>query len=129
MKTKTWVLLVAAVLTVLTVLAVAVMHLRPAGHIANIYQNDVCIRSIDLDMVLEPYSFTVTDQAGHENVVLVEPGRIRVSEANCPDQVCVNTGWISNSVKPIVCLPAKLIIRLEAKAEKADEPVIDAVVG
>ena len=56
---------------------------------------------------------TVTDRDGGENVISVEPGRIRISDANCPDHVCVDTGWISDGVIPIVCLPHQLVIRIE----------------
>ena len=60
-----------------------------------------------------PYELTVTDRDGGENVISVEPGRIRISDANCPDHVCVDTGWISDGVIPIVCLPHQLVIRIE----------------
>ena len=47
---------------------------------------------IDLTQVQEPYSFTVTGKDGLTNTVLVEPGRIRVEKADCPDQICVHQG-------------------------------------
>ena len=46
------------------------------------------------------------------NTIQVEPGRIRVLEADCPDQVCVRQGWISDEVTPIVCLPHRLVIQV-----------------
>ena len=107
-------------------IAVLLQHRKASGHIANIYQDNTCIQTIDLEAVTEPYSFTVSDSDGHENTVTVEPGKICVSEANCPDQICVTTGWISNGTKPIVCLPAKLVIRLET--EETDQ-TIDGVAG
>ena len=42
----------------------------------------------------------------------VSEGKIRVCEADCPDQVCVNQGWISSEAVPIVCLPHKLMIEI-----------------
>ena len=93
------------------------------GTVANVYQNGVCIRSIDLAAVTEGYTFTVTDEAG-ENVVEVAPGRIRVLSADCPDQVCVRMGWLSDAAAPIVCLPHRLVIRIEtAPAEGAVDTV------
>ena len=125
MKTKYWIL-IFAVLLALAVLAALVLPRIKSGSTANIYRNGKCISSIDLDSVTEGYSFTLEDEDGHINVVKVEPGRIRVSEANCPDKVCVNTGWISGGLKPIVCMPSKLVIRIE---NKAAEPEFDAVTG
>ena len=126
MKHRTWILLFALLLAIFAGAAVYFQR-KPAGRIANIYQDGVCIRSIDLEAVTEGYSFSVTDTAGHENLVEVEPGRICVGEANCPDQVCVRTGWISDGAKPIVCLPARLTIQLEETSGR--EPEIDGVVG
>ncbi len=126
MKNKTWILLFSILLAVLIALALF-LHFRGGGAVANVYQDGVCIRSIDLSRLTEPVAFTVTDGDGHENVVEAEPGRIRVREANCPDQVCVHTGWLSHGRQPIVCLPAKLVIRLETEA--GEQPEFDGVVG
>ena len=50
------------------------------------------------------------DGAGGSNTILVEQGRIRVIEANCPDQVCVRQGAISGGYVPIACVPHGLVI-------------------
>lgn len=126
-QTKTWLWVFAALLILLVLLAVLVSH-RETGQIARVYQDGVCIRSINLSSVQEPFQFTVTDGNGHTNTVAVEPGRIRVVEANCPDQICVRTGWISNGLQPIVCLPAKLCIELTDTAQTEPAP-LDAVIG
>jgi hypothetical protein len=119
MKNKTWIALLGGMLVCL--LAGAwLLSQKSSGTIANIYQDSVCIRSIDLEAVEDAYTFTVVDQSGHENVIAVEPGRIRVESANCPDQICVDNGWLSTGVTPIVCLPAKLVIRLENQENAFD---------
>lgn len=124
-STKFWVILIAALLAVSIAGSVLTLGGRTSAITANLYLDGQCIRSIDLSQVTDPYSFTVEGPAG-TNTVLVEPGRIRVSHADCPDQVCVNQGWISNSVVPIVCLPNRLVIQIEDSAGTAD---IDGVTG
>ena len=84
------------------------------GLIANIYQNGECIHSIDLSAVDEPY--TVQIDGAVTNIVAVEKGRIRVSEATCPDHICIRQGWISNGIVPIVCLPNNLVVQIEGAA-------------
>ncbi len=69
------------------------------------------LSEIDLAAADDSSSFTVTGEAG-SNTILVEKGRIRVIEADCPDQVCVNQGWISDSSLPIVCLPNRLVVEI-----------------
>ena len=71
----------------------------------------VLLEEIDLDRVAEPYSFTLEDGSG-ANTVQVERGRIRISAADCPDQVCVKQGWISGGAVPIICLPHRLTIEI-----------------
>lgn len=125
MKTKAWMIVFASLIAVCIPLAILMGRLG-GGHVANIYRDGECICSIDLSKVTEGYSFTLEDGEGRVNVVRVEPGRIRIEDANCPDKVCVRTGWITTGSKPIICMPAKLVIRLETKAG-ADE--FDAVTG
>ena len=40
---------------------------------------------------------------------------IHVKSADCPDKICVDTGWIGGDRKsvPIVCLPNRLVIEFE----------------
>ncbi len=98
-----------------------------SGMVANIYQDGVCIGSIDLSQVAEAETYTVECDTG-TNVIRVEPGRICILEADCPDQVCVQAGWLTDSAAPIVCLPHRLVIRLEEKAGTQAAPSsIDAV--
>jgi len=110
MRTKA----ISLVLLGLVAVSAAVLLLRDRGtdaHIARITRDGVLLEEIDLDKVDEPYSFTLEDESG-SNTILVEQGRVRVSEANCPDRICVNQGYISDSTVPIVCLPHKLIIEI-----------------
>lgn len=110
-KTRYWIAGIALVLA-LSAGAALWLNSRPApGGIANIYQDGVCIRSVDLSAVTETEYYTVESAAG-SNVIEIAPGRIRILEADCPDQVCVESGWLADSAAPIVCLPHKLVIRL-----------------
>ena len=126
MKTRTWICIFILLLVFFLALAL-LLHFRGSGTVANVYQNGVCIRSVDLSRLTEPIAFTVRDGEGHENLVEAEPGRIRVREASCPDQICVQRGWLDGGREPIVCLPAKLVIRLEKESGEMGE--IDGVVG
>ena len=111
-KTRTWILLIAIVFVAAAVLSAVVFGARTDGRIAEIVQNGTVIRRIDLDAVTEPFTFTVTSEDGGFNVVSVERGRIRVSEADCPDKVCMGRGWCADSALPILCMPHRLLIRI-----------------
>ena len=126
MKTKTWAALVGGFL-LLSVIAALIVYLRPApGTVANIYRDGELLCSVDLSLVTEPYEFTLTDGRG-SNVIRAEPGRIAVVDADCPDRICVRSGWHSDSAAPIVCLPHRLVIRIEQTAAAESGPVPDTV--
>lgn len=90
------------------------------SYTAYIYQNGNLIQSIDLSTVTESYTFTVSTQTGLENCILVQPGGISITQADCPDQVCVSQGIIRNSLLPITCLPHGLVIELHANTAGPD---------
>lgn len=121
-RTRFWVLLLGGAALLAAFGAVWLSSRAGAGTVANIYQDGVLLRSIDLSRVREAEKFTIEGPAGG-NTVRVEPGRIRVSSAGCPDQVCVGQGWLSGGVTPIVCLPNRLVIRMEEELD------IDGVSG
>jgi len=57
---------------------------------------------------------------GHYNVVEIERGRARVKESDCPDQICVNTGWVSQPGQTAICAPNKFNIVIKGKPGKVD---------
>lgn len=59
-----------------------------------------------------------------EMKIELKDSRVRVAWSNCPNQLCVNTGWIKTPGETIVCVPNKVLIEIEAP----DVPALDAVV-
>ena len=54
---------------------------------------------------------------GGTNILVVENGEAWVSEANCPDKVCMGMGKISRNGEFIACLPNRLLVVVEGAAE------------
>ncbi len=106
---------------ILGILSWLTLTKRSEGRVAEIVQDGIVLRVIDLDRVTEEYAFSIPCPEGGSNTVLVRPGAIRVSEADCPDRICVHQGWLRDRAAPIVCLPHRLVIRLDkTAAETAD---------
>ena len=61
------------------------------------------------------------------NVVKVSGGKVCVVEADCPNQDCVNQGWISEVGQQIVCLPHKLIVEIADGDGASDGKSYDVV--
>lgn len=56
------------------------------------------------------------------NLIVAADGRIAVTEADCPDQVCVRSGWVSLAPQQIVCLPYRVVIKVVSdKAPDIDD--------
>lgn len=123
--TRFWIFVFVGVL-IFSAIAMFFFGSTATGSVAVITLDGEVIDTIDLSAVTNPYSFTVYTDDGDYNIINVEKGKICVCEANCPDQVCVNKGYITNSASPIVCLPNKLIIAIEPDG---DDSVADIVTG
>ncbi len=124
-KTKTWILIFAFLLLTAAGLALF-LHLKsPSGAVAEIVKDGAVVKRVDLSLVTEPYEFTLSDERG-SNVIRVEPGRIAVISADCPDGICVQAGWRPGGASPIICLPHRLVIRITGGAATSD-PAPDAV--
>ena len=50
---------------------------------------------------------------GGENRLWVQEDLVFMDSANCPDQTCVKQGIIRDGTVPIVCLPHKVVVRIE----------------
>ena len=77
---------------------------------ACIYQNVVLLREIDFSSVKEPDSFRLVSSDGGYNEITVSTGGIAVTDADCPDRLCVLFSKNNTGRLPIICLPHKLAI-------------------
>lgn len=92
-----------------------------------IYQNGVLIKSISLAQVSETYSFTVAGEGDAYNIITVSPDGAWVSEASCPDKLCIRQGALPGSLLPITCLPNRLVIRLANDIPRETDNGADAL--
>ena len=58
------------------------------------------------------------------NILVIEGGEVWLSEADCPNLLCVKTGKIRYAGQSIVCLPHRLAVRIVGGAS-----ALDAVTG
>lgn len=54
----------------------------------------------------------VVESSMGTNVVEISGGMVRCVESDCKNQVCVNTGWVSEPGMLIVCLPHQLTVQV-----------------
>lgn len=95
---------------IIAVAAAFILKKTNMGKTAVISVNTQVIEKIDLE-THENNRFTIENI---EDVVFeVNNGKIRIIESDCPDKICIKTGYISSTGEKIVCLPKKLIVEIE----------------
>lgn len=126
-KTHIWIACISAAAVALAVIAYRLASAKVPGQVVQIIQDGVVVEEIDLSRVREEYSLTLKARDGGYNTILVQPGRICVSDADCPDRICVLQGWLSDQSIPIACVPHHLLILLQAPKDSASPAGGDAV--
>lgn len=105
-KTKVLIAIIVSVF-ILSLIWCAVILLKPKSNIVTIKQNGEVIYTLDLSKEKDR-TFEI-EYEGSKNTCEIKNHEIRIIDADCPDKVCIKTGWLKNGV-PIVCLPNKLVI-------------------
>lgn len=62
---------------------------------------------------------------GGSNILVIEDGRAWISEADCPDRICVRQGKIHYTGQVITCLPNRVTVTVEG----GEDSGVDFVVG
>ena len=60
--------------------------------------------------------WSIAGRDGLTVTVQVENGRIRFASSDCPDRVCVHSGWLSTAGQTAACVPAGVSIRVTGDA-------------
>ncbi len=89
---------------------------------AIIKQKDKVIKKINLSNLENREVFNISGT--HKVSIVAEKNRICFLESDCPDKICVKTGWLSHSGEIAVCLPNKIIIKLEQNKNQNVDGVV-----
>ena len=112
MKTRTWIILLCALLLLSVLACIPLLSSKPAGR-AKITSDGEVVTIVDLKIDQE---FTVESDRGGSNTITVKDGAIAVTEAECPDHYCMKRGFCDGGTQ-IVCLPNRLVITFLEEAE------------
>jgi len=116
-------IVIACIIVISSIGVFAYMNIvKGSHHIAEIKQDGKVIRTVDLDKIDTAEEIKITYNGGY-NIIRIEKGRIRIIDADCPGKLCVKTGWITESGQSVICLPHKLIIKIQGGSKEIDETV------
>ena len=71
----------------------------------------------------EDATYEISGFDGGYNTLVIKDGVAYLTEADCPDKLCVKQGKIKKAGETIVCLPHKVVIEVVGK----EEAEVDAV--
>lgn len=105
-------ILIAVVLgaAVLLFLGTKLMHKSPA-EIVEVSVDGKVVETLDLAKNQE---LTIDGVSGGTNHLIIKDGEAWVSEATCPDKICVHQGKIHLDGEIIVCLPNKMTAQIKS---------------
>ena len=86
--------------------------LRPQG------SGEVAVVTIDGEewgryALSEDCTVPIESEGGGSNLLVIAEGSARITQANCGDHTCIRTGAISQTGQSIICLPHKVVVRIE----------------
>ncbi|MCD8021030.1 MAG: NusG domain II-containing protein [Clostridiales bacterium] len=67
------------------------------------------------------------DGVGGNNTLVISDGQADMTEADCPDKICVDHRSISNVGETIVCLPHKVVVEIISSGEDGTEAEYDII--
>lgn len=113
-------LLIGGVLAAAAIGLLLWLLLRTRGAAAVVLVDGVETARYSLDT---PVDTTLQLDGDGTNRLVIRDGRAYVTAANCPDQICVKHAGISHVGESIVCLPHKLVVRIEGASQDAPDVI------
>lgn len=74
-------------------------------------------REISRYLLTENETIAIPFDGEGYNLLMISGGMASVSDADCPDRLCVSQRTISHKGESIICLPHKLVITIDSVKE------------
>ena len=104
-------ILIAVVMFIALISSVIVYLTHNKGDMAVIKVDGNIVSELSLS---DNTTITIEGYQGGSNTVSIIDGKAYVSEADCPDEICVKTGGISRAGETIVCLPHRVVVEIKS---------------
>lgn len=96
------------------------LYRAPKGGAAQVQVDGVTVVTLPLDV---DTVYAIDGVGGGHNTLVIADGKASITEATCPDGVCVRHRAVDRAGQSIICLPNKVVVRV------VGEPTVDAEVG
>lgn len=100
------IIIIGIIIIIAVILYFGTKPIIKQGDKAEILLEGKVIKTLDLS------EDTTYSPEGLDIVLEVKDGKARFVSSDCPDKICVNTGFIDKRGQTAVCLPNKLVLRI-----------------
>lgn len=115
-------IIIGVVAVIVSVLAFFLYFVNAdSGSVVIVEKDGEVIETLSLEQDAE----RVYEFDGETNTLVIEDGKAKITDANCPDGICSQHKSINKSGESIICLPHKLVVTVSNDKENDDD--IDAV--
>ncbi len=115
-KKNTYILLLAVCIVAVCIF-VANKALAKTGDYAEVSIDGETVYELPLS---ENTELLITGTDGGTNKLIINNGVCYVTEADCPDKLCIKQGKISHNGESIICLPHKLVITIRGTSNNTN---------
>lgn len=98
------------------------------GKVAKVTINGRLYKTIPLTKEAQEFRIQAGDNDEHFNLLKVHDYGIEMIDADCPDKVCLQFGFITKTSESIVCLPHRLLVQIENADNSTQGDELDAIV-
>ena len=110
-------IIIAAVAAVAGIMCLFLYGLNNnSGEYVKIETNGKIINTLPLN---EDAEYAIDTEYGH-NTLVIKNGEAYISEADCPDKICVHHNKIHRSGEAIICLPHKTVVTVIGGGDEID---------
>lgn len=110
-------LLAVSILLLLSMAAILLSRLLPNGTVAVVERNGTAVLRQELSKLDGPVEREIQGENGITLIVTLSPDGAAVRSSECPDKICVHTGTLYRAGESAICLPARVVLRLEGDDE------------
>ena len=105
------------------VIAGALFLTREKGNQVVVSVDGQVVNSFPIDKDTE---YVIEGYEGGRNTLIIKDGVAYMSDASCPDHLCMGMGKISQVGQSIICLPNRVVVEIRGDG---DEPEYDVIGG
>ena len=100
-----------AILLILAILSYIVIKyfIMNNGAYVEVIINGETVETFDLS---EDITYKIETKNGDYNLLVIKDNIATVTEASCPDKLCINQKDISKNGESIICLPNQVVVRI-----------------